>query len=139
MMNLTGLSFSKSAITVILAMKLNVPKSNSHMKSLKLIMIVLLLATVAKANDTEKGQSNTPEANIFTHGTDMVFVQLQNPINHKIKIAIVDQDGVVLHSETIKKDLKVLKRFDMSQLPSGQYSYRISSDSYAVSKKIEKN
>ncbi|MEP2273985.1 MAG: T9SS type A sorting domain-containing protein [Reichenbachiella sp.] len=113
------------------------------MKALKLTVIAILaLTTAALANVDKAGKKESAsaevKANIFAHNNDMVFVQLENPADSKVKIVIVDQDGVTLHSETVKQDLKVLKRFDVSNLPSGQYSYKVSNDTYTVIKKIEK-
>lgn len=111
------------------------------MKALKLTVIAILaLTTAALANVDKAGKKESAEvkANIFSHNNDMVFVQLDNPADSKIQIAITDQRGVVLHSETVKQDLKILKRFDVSNLPEGLYSYKVSNDSYTIMKKIEK-
>lgn len=111
------------------------------MKALKLTVIAILaLTTAALAHVDKAGKKESAEvkANIFSHNNDMVFMQLENPADSKVQIAIIDQKGVVLHKETIKQDLKVLKRFDVSNLPDGLYSYKVYNDSYTVIKKIEK-
>ncbi|UXX80133.1 T9SS type A sorting domain-containing protein [Reichenbachiella carrageenanivorans] len=111
------------------------------MKALKLLVIAILtLTTAALANVNEVGKKESAEINaqIFSQSNDLIYVQLDNPADNKVKIVITDMDGVLLHNETIKKDLKVLKRFDVSNLPSGLYSYKVSSDSYTIVKKIEK-
>lgn len=111
------------------------------MKALKLTVIaVLALTTAALANVDKAGKKESAEvkANIFSHNNDMIFMQLDNPANSKVQIAITDQNGEVLHREVVNKDLKVLKRFDISNLPDGLYSYKVSNNSYTIIKKIEK-
>ena len=111
------------------------------MKALKLTVIaVLALTTAALANVDKAGKKESAEvkANIFSHNNDMVYVQLINPADSKVRIAITDQHGEVLHREVITKDLKVLKRFDISNLPEGLYSYKVSNESYSIVRKIEK-
>lgn len=111
------------------------------MKTIKLIVIAsLILTTAALAKTEEAGKIEKKEVstNIFSQSNDMVFLQLTNPSNSKIRIAILDQKGEVLHEEIIKEDLEILKRYDISKLPSGVYSYKVSNDSFTVVKKIEK-
>lgn len=110
------------------------------MKALKLTVIAIMtLTTAAFANVNEAGnKESVVNAQIFSQSDDMVYMQLDNPADSKVKIVITDNDGTLLHIETIKKDMKVLKRFDVSELPSGLYSYKVTSDSYTIIKKIEK-
>ncbi|WP_420582598.1 T9SS type A sorting domain-containing protein [Reichenbachiella sp.] len=111
------------------------------MKALKLTVVAFFaLTTSALAHVDKAGKEERTEvkANIFSHSNDMVYLQLVNPADSKIQIAIIDQKGKTLHSETVKKDLAILKRFDVSALPSGLYSYKVSNKYYTVIKKIEK-
>lgn len=110
------------------------------MKALKLLVLTILTlssAALANVDKAEKNKTIEAEAQIFSHD-DMIFVQLQNPVDSKLQLTIADQNGVILHKEIIKKDLKVLKRYDVSNLPAGLYSYKVSGDAYTVIKKIEK-
>lgn len=111
------------------------------MKALKLtVFAILAFTTAALANVDKAGKKESTEvkANIFSHTNDMVYLQLVNPTDSKVRIVILDQKGETLHSETIKKDLSILKRFDISGLPSGLYSYKVSNEDYTVIRKIEK-
>ena len=110
------------------------------MKALSLLVIATLtLSTAALAEiHSEAGETSEVKANIFTQDNGMVFIQLENPEDSKVKIAIRDKAGVLLHGETVKKDVKVVKRYDVSNLPAGTYSYEVSSADYTVKKKIEK-
>lgn len=101
---------------------------------------MMALTTMALAHVDKAGKKESAEvkANIFAHTNDMIYLQLINPADSKVQIAIIDQKGVTLHSETVKQDMKVLKRFDVSNLPSGLYSYKVSNADYTVIKKIEK-
>lgn len=116
-------------------------EKNKIMKALKLtVFAILAFTTAALANVDKAGKKESTEvkANIFSHTNDMVYLQLVNPTNSKVRIVILDQKGETLHSETIKKDLSILKRFDISGLPSGLYSYKVSNEDYTVIRKIEK-
>ena len=111
------------------------------MKALKLLVLTILTlssAALANVDKVGKNKATEVEAQIFSHDDDMVFVQLQNPVDSKLQLTIADQNGVILHKEIIKKDLKVLKRYDVSNLPAGLYSYKVSGEAYTVIKKIEK-
>ncbi|WP_456458030.1 T9SS type A sorting domain-containing protein [Reichenbachiella sp.] len=111
------------------------------MKALKLTVIAIFaLTTAALAHVDKAGKEERTEvkANIFSHTNDMVYLQLENPADSKVQIAIIDQKGETLHSETVKKDLTILKRFDVSALPSGMYSYKVSNEDYTIIRKIEK-
>lgn len=111
------------------------------MKALSLLVIATLtLSTVtfAEIHGVETKEVSEVKANIFTQSNGMVFIQLDNPEDSKVRIAIKDERGVLLHSETVKKDIKTVKRFDVSNLPAGTYSYEVNSADYSVIKKIVK-
>lgn len=110
--------------------------------SLKFLVVVafttlanVALANVDKANDEK---SVAVKAQIFPAKNDMIYVQLEKAGKGKVLIEISDQEGHVLHSESIKEEVKVLKRFDISKLPAGSYTYEVSSEYYTLKKKIEK-
>lgn len=110
--------------------------------SLKLLVVVAFttVANVALANvdKARNEKSSEVSAQIFSATQDMIYVQLEKAGEGKVLIQIYDQEGRVLHHESIKKDTKVLKRFDISSLPSGLYTYEVSNKAYTLRKKIEK-
>lgn len=110
--------------------------------SLKFLVVVafttvanVALANVDKANDEK---SVSIEAQIFSAKQDLIYVQLDKAGKGKVYIKISDQEGHVLHSESIKEEIKMLKRFDISKLPTGSYFYEVSSEYYTLKKKIDK-
>ncbi|MEP2025567.1 MAG: T9SS type A sorting domain-containing protein [Reichenbachiella sp.] len=111
------------------------------MKALSLLVIATLtFSTVTFAEIhgvTATKETSEVKANIFTQNNGMVLIQLENSTDGKVRIAIKDDAGVLLHGETVKKD-KTLKRFDVSNLPAGTYSYEVKSADYSVKKKIVK-
>lgn len=110
--------------------------------SLNLLMVVAFttVANVALANvdKAEKEKSAEVKAQIIPAKNDLIYVQLEKAGKGKVYIEISDLQGHVLHLETVKDETKILKRFDISQLPSGAYYYEVSSDYYTLKKKIEK-
>jgi len=111
------------------------------MKTLSLLVIATLTfssVATARTHSTDTNEVSEVKANIFAQSNGMVFVQLENPVDSKVKIAIIDQDGNLLHTETIKEDVRTVKRYDISNLPAGTYSYSVYSKDYSVKKKIEK-
>lgn len=110
--------------------------------SLKFLVVVafttvanVALANVDKANDEK---SVEVKAQIFSSKQDMIYVQLEKAGKGKVMIEISDQNGHVLHSESVKEETKILKRFDISNLPAGSYFYEVSSEFYTLKKKIDK-
>ena len=108
---------------------------------MKLIVIAsIILSTEAFANndETKITSKNGVSANIFAQSNDMVILQLTNPAESKTRIAILDEKCEILYKEIVEKDITVLKRYDVSNLPSGIYSYKVSNQSYLFEKRIEK-
>ncbi|WP_109830596.1 hypothetical protein [Reichenbachiella versicolor] len=70
--------------------------------------------------------------------TGKVLVGFQKFGSDVVKIKIYDADGAALYSERVKNASLVLKRFDVSRLPEGDYSYEVSIADYAVEKTISK-
>ena len=110
--------------------------------SFKILLVALMttvanvaLAKVDRANDEKSAKV---QAQIFSTNNDMVFVQLEMAGNGKVMIQISDEKGNVLHTESIKEETKILKRFDISNLPAGPYFYKVESEFYSLKKKIEK-
>lgn len=110
--------------------------------SLKLLVVVVFttVANVALANVDKANEEKSAEvkAQIFSAKKDMIYVQLEKAGKGKVIIEISDLEGHVLHYEAVKEETKVLKRFDISNLPAGSYIYEVSNDYYSLRKKIEK-
>ncbi|WP_422359795.1 hypothetical protein [Reichenbachiella sp.] len=110
------------------------------MKALSLLVIATLTfssVATAEIHGTDNKEVSEVKANIFAQNNGMVYIQVESPVDTKVKITIKDDAGVILYGGKVKKD-KVLKRFDVSNLPAGSYSYEVSNEDYSVLKKIEK-
>lgn len=110
------------------------------MKALSLLVIATLTFSsvgMAEIHGASANDVSEVKANIFTQENGMVYIQVENPADSKVRITIKDEAGVILYGGKVKKD-KVMKRFDISNLPSGSYSYEVSNEDYSILKKIEK-
>lgn len=110
--------------------------------SLKLLVVVAFttVANVALAHvdKAEKEKSAEISAQIFSPKNDMIYVQLEKAGKGKVSIQISDIKGNIIHFESLEDQTKILKRFDISKLPSGVYFYEVSSEYYILKKKIAK-
>ena len=110
------------------------------MKTVKglLFAVVLVLSNVAFAgtNKNERASSEL-DVTIEAQVDGKVIVGFEKLEGEKVQIKIYGTEGLI-HSETIKDASKILKRYDLSNLPSGDYTYSVSNDLYSVTKVIEK-
>lgn len=110
------------------------------MKALKLLVIALFaLTTAAFANSEKDNNENSTniKTQILSPKKNWVFVQVDKTKEQKVNIKISDKLGRVLYSQAVKKETKVLKKFDISNLPAGTYAYEVSSANYSFKKEIK--
>ena len=103
---------------------------------LLLTVMVLSNGVFAGTNKSEKA-SEELEVKIEAQADGKVIVGFEKLASEKVQIKIYSSEGLV-HSETVKDATLVLKRYDLSKLPSGKYTYSVSNDIYSVTKVIEK-
>jgi len=110
------------------------------MKTLKSLVIVAALAitSVAFAKDNEVKSPKELDVKIMVQNDGKVLVGFEKLAEDKVAIKIYNQAGELVHNEIINDLTTVLKRFDLSHLPAGKYTYTVSNDEYSVSKVIEK-
>ena len=102
------------------------------------IIAFLNFSGVALANVDRADKEIFTDANIFKLNNEMVYVQLQKSAGVKMNIIVKDHKGNILHTETVKEQTELLKRYDISKLPSGHYTYEVYSKDYTLTKRIEK-
>jgi hypothetical protein len=110
------------------------------MKTLKSLIFVaaLAIASGANAKDNEVKSRKELDVKIMVQNDGKVLVGFEKLADDKVAIKIYNQAGELVHSEKVKDITMVLKRFDLSHLPSGKYTYTVSNDEYSVSKILEK-
>ncbi len=110
------------------------------MKTVKgLLLAVVLVLTNGAFAGTNKNETASAEleVKIEAQADGKVIVGFEKLETEKVQIKIFSDLGLV-HSETVKDSKKILKRFDLSNLPAGRYSYTVTNGLYSVTKVIEK-
>ena len=64
-------------------------------------------------------------ADIFEHKDNAVAVHFTKPAEQKVTIKIKNVKGEVLFFEKIKNDNQVIKKYELDQLPAGEYHVEI--------------
>ncbi|WP_109830948.1 hypothetical protein [Reichenbachiella versicolor] len=113
------------------------------MNTLKSLLIaVVLFASTSVFAKTGKLLDETKTAAIDVvieqQRSGKVIVGFEKFGSDIVKIKIYDEEGNAVYSERVKKATLMLKRFDVSLLPEGDYSYEVSIADYAVEKTITK-
>ncbi|WP_109833120.1 hypothetical protein [Reichenbachiella versicolor] len=111
------------------------------MKSLKsflIAMVLLLVSLVAVEAGKLKEASLKLDVVIVEQNNGKVLVGFYKKPTEAVRINIYDSDGFKLYSERVAKGKVMLKRFDMSQLPDGDYSYEVTNRVYSEEKIITK-
>lgn len=111
------------------------------MNTLKSLLIAAVLCTSASAFAKtgelfEETKTAAIDVVIEQQKSGKVLVGFEKFGSDVVKIKIYDQEGNAVYAEKVKKAPLVLKRFDMSQLPAGNYSYEVSIEDYSVEKTI---
>ncbi|WP_109830952.1 hypothetical protein [Reichenbachiella versicolor] len=108
------------------------------MKAFKstLIAVLVLVSTsvFAKTGKLDETKTTALDVVIEQQKSGKVLVGFENFSSDVVKIKIFNEAGSAVYSERLKKADLVLKRFDVSSLPSGEYSYEVSISDYSVEK-----
>ncbi|MFY0650760.1 MAG: hypothetical protein JXQ96_01940 [Cyclobacteriaceae bacterium] len=103
-----------------------------------LIAGLLLISGLALA---EGGKSSTNSAYLDVKVTSldnkMVQMSFKKLQEEKVQINIYDAYGVRVYDEKIQDKTAVLKKFDLSNLPAGSYSFEVSNDIYLMKRTVE--
>ena len=110
------------------------------MKKLIITLIALTLSfnlfASTETGDKNKDKKNKKEttaapapkaysADIFEHKDNAVAVHFTKPVEQKVTIKIKNVKGEVLFFEKIKNDNQVIKKYQLDQLPAGEYHVEI--------------
>ena len=81
-----------------------------------------------KKNKKEAAAAPAPKAysaDIFEHKDNAVAVHFTKPADQKVTIKIKNVKGEVLFFEKIKNENQVIKKYELDQLPAGEYHVEI--------------
>ena len=105
-----------------------------------LIALILLVATAAVAKTGKLDETKTASIDVVIEQqkSGKVLVGFEKFNSDVVKIKIADSQGNAVYSARVKKASTVLKRFDVSELPAGEYTYVVSTTDHSVEKTIIK-
>ena len=105
-----------------------------------MIATVLFVSVTAFAKTGRFDETKTASINVAIEQqrSGKVLVGFEKFGSDVVKIKIYDNEGNAVYSERVKKSALMLKRFDVSNLPAGEYTYEVSTPDYAVEKTIIK-
>ncbi|WP_109830953.1 T9SS type A sorting domain-containing protein [Reichenbachiella versicolor] len=110
------------------------------MKTIKSTLIAILtlvsVSAFAKTGKLDETKTAALDVVIEQQKSGKVLVGFENMSTNVVKIKIYDTNGSAVYSKRIKDANLMLKRFDLSALPAGEYSYEVSSAGYSVEKTI---
>ena len=88
-----------------------------------LIAGLLLISSLTHA-EGEKGSANSTylDVKVTPLENKMVRMSFQKLQSEKVRIKIYDQYGTRVYNEQVNDKTAVLKKYDLSKLPSGKYS-----------------
>ncbi|WP_109833118.1 hypothetical protein [Reichenbachiella versicolor] len=100
-------------------------------------IIVLASFSVATAGKLKEASAKLNIV-IVEQNTGKVLVGFEKKETESVRINIYDPNGYRVYTERVKSGTVMLKRFDVSQLPAGEYSYEVTNYVYSEEKAIEK-
>jgi hypothetical protein len=81
---------------------------------------------------------STLEVKIFPRRNGVIAVNFRKKPSETVEVKIFTIDGERLYKEEISSDEIVSKRYDLSNLPDGNYYFEVSNDNYLVRQLVEK-
>lgn len=101
------------------------------MKTIKKITLVIVVMLVSTLSYADKGA--TKDAIALSNVTVVKFDNVKK--GHKLLVK--DENGIILHSETVKNNGNLSKLFDLKQLKSGTYTVELDKDFEIIIKSFE--
>lgn len=95
-------------------------------------------ANCAVAVDSTRQYSEYLNVIVTVSDNDIVIVNFKKLDKEVVKIRILDDNNTQLHVETVKDKSSIFKRYDISNLPNGIYSFEVSNEVFLMRKKIFK-
>ena len=117
------------------------------MKTLVLTAILVVLTTASFAQSEIENKENQlvlntedVKASIFPNSNDMVTLILEKKPGEVVTIKIKEENGKLVYQKKIKKVDSTKIKFDIRELPDGEYTFELVKDKQVLySKKINKS
>ncbi len=117
------------------------------MKTLVLTTALVVLTTVSFAQSEIENKENQlvlntedVKASIFPNSNDMVTLILEKKPGEVVTIKIKEENGKLVYQKKIKKVDSTKIKFDIRELPDGEYTFELVKDKQVLySKKINKS
>ncbi len=103
------------------------------MKKTILLMLGLVAGTASFAQDSNSHTTTEPKVLVMTTASQKVRLFVQ-PEASKGKIALLDEEGHSLFTETVALHEGINQQFDIAQLATGKYRLKITTDGGTVIK-----
>jgi hypothetical protein len=87
--------------------------------------------------DKVKKEPNAIDKDVFTEGTDMVYVSFSNPELQRIKLEVRDGLNRIVYSNEIDGEASVSKTFNFTGAYKGYYTIHIGNEKKSFSKEFE--
>lgn len=101
------------------------------------LLLISGLTFAEGGKDSSSANSAYLDVSVKPLGNKEVSMKFEKLADEQVKINVYDRNGVRLHGEKVKGKTLVWKRFDMSNLPEGKYSFEVSNDIYLMKKTVE--
>lgn len=103
-------------------------------------LVAMSTLTFAEGKEGKEEAKVSPELKVRITELDenniaVMFAKLDG---EEVKVKIYDAYGALMHTEKKTEGTEFLKKFDISALPTGEYTYMVANDMYAVKKIITK-
>ncbi len=117
------------------------------MKTLVLTTALVVLTTVSFAQSEIENKENQlvlntedVKASIFPNSNDMVTLILEKKPGEVVTIKIKEENGKLVYQKKIKKVDSTKIKFDIRELPDGEYTFELVKDKQVLySKRINKS
>ncbi|MEM6523177.1 MAG: hypothetical protein AAGF85_03705 [Bacteroidota bacterium] len=109
------------------------------MKSLTAAALLLIVGSVAFANNSKKDKKSTSSKVAVVQNTDQKFklVYLEEEAG-QVKVNIKNSRGSIVHSQSVSNQSGFAQQYDFENLPMGQYTFEIiQPDGSKIIQKVE--
>lgn len=102
------------------------------------LSLILSMSTVALAGKADKNAVSAElKVRIASLDDAKVLVRFTKLEDELVKVKIFDANGTMVYSDKLTSGATYAKSFNMSALPAGKYTYKVSNSVYGVTKVID--
>ncbi|MEM9391877.1 MAG: hypothetical protein AAGA02_15470 [Bacteroidota bacterium] len=109
------------------------------MRSLTAVAVLLMVGSVAFANNSKKDKKTTSSKVAVVQNTNQKFklVYLEEMVG-EVKVNIKNAQGSLVHSQLVENEAGFAQQYDFEKLPLGQYTFEIiRPDGAKIIKKVQ--